>query len=66
MNRNVVRSARAGAKQGARLTINHSAGHEVGYGYARASSQRMTMHAVRIVIDIQEIMLSPVISLLLF
>jgi len=54
INRDTIKSVLAGAKQGARLTINHSAGREVGYGYARASSQRMMMHAVRIVIDIQE------------
>lgn len=54
ISRHAIKYALAGPKQGARLTINHSAGRELGYGYARASSQRMTMHAVRIVIDIQE------------
>ncbi len=50
ISRHAIKYALAGAKQGTRLTIDRG----VGYGYARASSLRMTMHAVRIVIDIQE------------
>ena len=54
INRDAIKSILAGGKQGVRLTINYSAGREIGYGYARGSTQRIAMHSLRIVIDMQE------------
>ncbi len=54
VNRANIKSLLGGGKRGMRLTLNYSAGQEVGYGYARSSSQRISMRAVRIVIDLQQ------------
>lgn len=54
INRDGIKYALAGGKRGGRLTINYPAGRVIGYGYARGNTQRISMHAVRIVTDIQE------------
>lgn len=39
---------------GGRLTIVYPAGQEIGYGFSRGSTQRISMRSVRIVIELKE------------
>ncbi|WNU99480.1 RNase A-like domain-containing protein [Enterobacter sp. DTU_2021_1002640_1_SI_PRY_ASU_LCPMC_013] len=54
LNRANIKSLLGGGKIGGRLTINYPAGQEVGYGFTRGSTQRISMRGVRIVIELQE------------
>ncbi|MBS0972164.1 RNase A-like domain-containing protein [Serratia rubidaea] len=50
----IIKSILGGGKRGTRLTINYSAGKEIGHGFARGSTRRISMRSVRIVLDLQE------------
>ncbi|WP_312950373.1 RNase A-like domain-containing protein [Superficieibacter sp.] len=54
LNRANIKSLLGGGKNGGRLTINYPAGQEVGYGFTRGNTQRISMRGVRIVIELQE------------
>ncbi|HDJ1438303.1 TPA: hypothetical protein PPN70_000708 [Serratia rubidaea] len=53
-NRATIKSILGGGNRGTRLTINYSAGKEIGHGFARGSTRRISMCSVRIVLDLQE------------
>lgn len=50
-NRTNIKSLLGG---GRRLTIVYPAGQEIGYGFSRGSTQRISMRSVRIVIELKE------------
>jgi len=53
-NRTNIKSLLGGGKSGGRLTIVYPAGQEIGYGFSRGSTQRISMRCVRIVIELKE------------
>ncbi|MEG6447696.1 RNase A-like domain-containing protein [Enterobacter cloacae] len=53
-NRANIKSLLGGGNRGGRLTIVYPAGQEIGYGFSRGSTQRISMRSVRIVIELKE------------
>lgn len=53
-NRSNIKSLLGGGNRGGRLTIVYPAGQEIGYGFSRGSTQRISMRSVRIVIELKE------------
>lgn len=53
-NRENIKSLLGGGNRGGRLTIVYPAGQEIGYGFSRGSTQRISMRSVRIVIELKE------------
>ncbi|EKD5158990.1 TPA: hypothetical protein L3F15_000857 [Enterobacter cloacae] len=53
-NRTNIKSLLGGGNRGGRLTIIYPAGQEIGYGFSRGSTQRISMRSVRIVIELKE------------
>ncbi|EPF6317485.1 RNase A-like domain-containing protein [Enterobacter cloacae] len=53
-NRANIKSLLDGGNRGGRLTIVYPAGQEIGYGFSRGSTQRISMRSVRIVIELKE------------
>lgn len=49
-----IKSLLGGGNRGGRLTIVYPAGQEIGYGFSRGSTQRISMRSVRIVIELKE------------